>query len=1139
MFRKFVGLAAVCALLAVAGSAGAQELGQGKVLFEYWFGGSINNDLDTLKADPRFPDSPDQSEWRDGMDRPDWGEKDYWGGRGRAFLTPTESGDYTFWIASDDDSELWLSTDADPANAALIASVEGWTGYRNFAGTEGAPGPNQKSAPIPLVAGQKYYIEGLFSDGTGGGHMATAWGGPGIGDGPVVIASNFFTAVIRDPEPLFKAQKPDPADGQVDVTSPLFTWTAGITAVAHDVYLGTDPNLGAADYKGKQPFAMYYEVMPLEPGATYYWRVDETDAAGNMYEGDVWSFTVMPVKAYRESPYDGAIYRSLDTKLSWTAGNMAESHDVYLDVNEAKVAAGDPSAFMGNVADTSFDPAGLLAFGTTYYWRVDEVSAGQKVEGDVWSFSTTNEGVHGAKIEVWSDIGGTAVSDLTGNSRYPGSPDEVNTVADFEIPADVADNYGARLTAWLNVPVAGEYTFWVASDDASQLFLGADQDSAELIARVDSWAASRAWDWYPSQKSAPIQLEAGKYFLMALVKEGGGGDNLSAAWQGPAVPQRELIGGGFLEPFVSLWANGPQPAKGAVDISYLVNLSWTAGVKAAAHNVYLGTDKNAVADGAASVLQGQVTETTFTPAALKWNTTYYWRVDEVNDAEADSPWKGPVWSFTVPDYLPIVVAPETLAYDNTAEPFISEAAFEYDGPQNFTVNGVTSLQLEVKGNTPKFAVSGGAISLMGAGADIWDSADQFRYAYKVLNGDGSLVARVTDRGTGSNEWAKGGVMIRQSTEAGSTHAFMPITAGGGNGASFQRRLVADQGSSNSDSGTAVAPPYWVKIERVGSSFTGSISPDGVEWTQLGDPVTIEMTDPVLIGLAVTSHAAGELRTFKFDNISSTGDVTGDWTVADIGVAQGGNDPAPLYVALEDSDGKSVAVAHPGNPDVVLATDWMKWKIPLAKFSGVNLKGVTAVVVRVGDGQPDGKGAIQVRNVRLVKPIQVAVENFSFEKPGVVDKWYGQPKRVVGFANVPGWSTAKAVANSGVIAGAKPTNGSWSAYLWGGESPVYQTTGHTVVEGEAFQLDLDGCIVLGAINEAVKNFKISLYYEAADGKRVSVASTTVFTPGDPRTYSLSFTSGDNRKAVGCKIGIEFANVAKDNLMSVDNVRLKVK
>ena len=258
----------------------------------------------------------------------------------------------------------------------------------------------------------------------------------------------------------------------------------------------------------------------------------------------------------------------------------------------------------------------------------------------------------------------------------------------------------------------------------------------------------------------------------------------------------------------------------------------------------------------------------------------------------------------------------------------------------------------------------------GAGADIWGNADQFQYVYKTLTGDATMIARVAVMGPGANTWAKGGVMIRQSLAAGAMHAYMPITAGGGNGASFQRRIVADLASTNADAAAPVkAAPYWVKIERKGNDFSGSISPDGKTWTQLGTPVTIAMADPVLIGFAVTSHVdAVTARTITFDNVSTTGTVTPGGPFAatdDIGLTS--NDPSPLYVAIEDAAGKMAMVTN-ANPAAVNSTVWDLWRVPISAFTGVDLKTAKTLYIGVGDGKAGGSGTVNFADVRIIKPV---------------------------------------------------------------------------------------------------------------------------------------------------------------------------
>jgi regulation of enolase protein 1 (concanavalin A-like superfamily) len=152
----------------------------------------------------------------------------------------------------------------------------------------------------------------------------------------------------------------------------------------------------------------------------------------------------------------------------------------------------------------------------------------------------------------------------------------------------------------------------------------------------------------------------------------------------------------------------------------------------------------------------------------------------------------------------------------------------------------------------------------GSGADIWDTADEFRYIYQPINGDVTITARVASL-TNTNAWAKAGVMIRASTAAGSQHAFTAVTPG--NGLNFQRRITTN-GASDNTAGGAGAAPYWVRLQRVGNTFTSSVSTNGATWTTIGS-ATISMGATAQVGLAVTSHADGTIATATFTNVQTS------------------------------------------------------------------------------------------------------------------------------------------------------------------------------------------------------------------------------------------------------------------------------
>jgi hypothetical protein len=198
---------------------------------------------------------------------------------------------------------------------------------------------------------------------------------------------------------------------------------------------------------------------------------------------------------------------------------------------------------------------------------------------------------------------------------------------------------------------------------------------------------------------------------------------------------------------------------------------------------------------------------------------------------------------------------------------------------------------------------------------------------------------------------------------------MVVTGGsdGGNGAAFQNRastdldMGANDATSNTNSPTEIAPPYYVKIERKGSSISGSVSPDGTNWTQLGTTQYLPMTPPIYIGFCVTSGAPGENRTYTFDTIKPSG-VSGSWQTKEVGLLR--NSPQDLYVTVEDGNGQKATVA---NPDIVTSTSWTEWRIPLSSFTGVNVAKVKKLYLGVGsktDPQPDGAGKIYIDDIAV-------------------------------------------------------------------------------------------------------------------------------------------------------------------------------
>jgi regulation of enolase protein 1 (concanavalin A-like superfamily) len=172
-------------------------------------------------------------------------------------------------------------------------------------------------------------------------------------------------------------------------------------------------------------------------------------------------------------------------------------------------------------------------------------------------------------------------------------------------------------------------------------------------------------------------------------------------------------------------------------------------------------------------------------------------------------------------------------------------------------------------------------TIQGAGTDIWDTADQFQYAYQAISGDCEIVARVASL-VNTDPWAKAGVMIRETLNGNSKEIFIAVTPGHGLAGQWRS---ATGGTSTTFGAGAGAAPMWMKLKRFGNQITLYRSTDGQLWAQVTSQ-TISMDATAYAGLAVCSHNVNARTTATFDHVSLTaggnGTLQSPWNHVDIG-----------------------------------------------------------------------------------------------------------------------------------------------------------------------------------------------------------------------------------------------------------------
>ena len=834
-----------------------------------------------------------------------------------------------------------------------------------------------------------------------------------------------------------------------DLTDELMSFVAP----ARGVRESTDTSQALADFINSDTDGVVtFLFAPSAGGNNGIVRTKELgEDGGTLLEGEL---TGLPESARNPVPANGDVGLARDVVLRWSPGGYAVKHDVYLgmnfdDVNAASTIVDPAGVYQGRQDPNHYPVTGTvrLQIGETYYWRIDgvgEAPGNEIYRGKVWQF----------KIEPYSlAIDGATIA-VSASSSVEGK-EPVNTV----------NGSGLDETGLLHGNI-GEDTMWLSAEDANeQAWIEYD------LGRI--YKLDEMWVWNSNES---LELWVGIGFKKVVIdysvdgtefKTLGTTNEFNQATGQPDYAHNTTVEFNGLSAryvrltaisnfkslldqyglsevrffYIPVQARTLKPDLEATDVPLDETLTWIPGRQAGSHNVYMSTNKQEVIDGTA--LLDTVTDAEYGPLSLDYATTYYWRVDEVNDIENPALVEGDIWSFTTRQYVVIddfeqynaednqiwyawndglgygtpeappyypgngtgsAVGDETtdsfteetivheggqsmpFAFDNNKQNFAkySEAEFTLTYPRDWTEAGLQELSLWFRGSPASVGsfmeAPAGTYTMTATGTDIWGVADEFHYAFKTLTGVGTIEAQVLSIDN-TDPWAKAGVMIRETLQAGSKFAAVYITPG--SGCRFQGRTDTDTDATSDTSVAtteqiAITAPYWIKLERdFAGNFRGYYSSDGTTWKSMSwNPHNIAMNSDVYIGLAVTSHNTGATSEAKFSNVKITGTVGTQWSNQDIGILS--NDAEPMYVAVSNSTGEPVIVEY-SDPAATQIDVWTEWVISLQELAdqGLNLADVDKIAIGVGTRGnmtvPGGSGKMFFDDIRLYGPRDTAAE----------------------------------------------------------------------------------------------------------------------------------------------------------------------
>lgn len=495
-------------------SFSAVTRGEGYISYEIWTGvsGTATTGQPPTTAANYFG-------WYDKFQAPtNW--SDNYVQRVRGYLIAPTTGTYTFWISGDDNCALYLSTNDASSNKVLLATVPGWSDalqWNKF--------PEQKSVGINLVAGGKYYIEALHKEGTGGDNMAVGWAKPGQS-----------TAA---PSEVIPGAQLSPWDGNDTPTGSgtisYERWNSVTGTAITAIPLTTAPSTTGT-------YALLEGPIPINAADNYGQRI----------------------RGYLIAPFTGAytffVAANAEGEL-W----LSPDFDPANKVRVVRTTANAASRNWTTNADQKSAPVNLVRGGKYYIEGLHKEGSGNDNFAVGWSkpgesTATASEVVPGTYLMPWTDgeksgygyfsydrwdgVTGTTVASIPVGTT-PSVTGKV--VGSLGITANSGDNYGRRLYGYIMAPLTGSYVFWLASNENGEFWLSTDEDPANKVrlANVPGFTNVGEWTKYAAQKSAAVNLVAGRYYYFEILhKEATGNDHVSLGWSKPgqstAVPSETV-----------------------------------------------------------------------------------------------------------------------------------------------------------------------------------------------------------------------------------------------------------------------------------------------------------------------------------------------------------------------------------------------------------------------------------------------------------------------------------------------------------------------------------------------------------------------------------------------------------------------